>query len=96
VDISVDGGQTWKPAELRTPAYPMAHTRFALPWKWDGTEAVLMSRCTDEVGTVQPTRAEIAKYWNVPNDAQLQIKGLDNSIFPWRVASDGTVHNGLA
>jgi sulfane dehydrogenase subunit SoxC len=96
VDISVDGGQSWKTAELRTPAYPMAHTRFALPWKWDGTEAVLMSRCTDEVGTVQPTRAEIAKYWNVPNDAQLQIKGLDNSIFPWRVASDGTVHNGLA
>ena len=62
----------------------------------DGTEAVLMSRCTDEVGTAQPTRAEIAKYWNVPNDAQLQIKGLDNSIFPWKVASDGTVHNGLA
>jgi sulfane dehydrogenase subunit SoxC len=96
VDVSVDGGQSWKPAELRTPAYPMAHTRFALPWKWDGTETVIMSRCTDEVGTVQPTRAEIAKYWNVPNDAQLQIKGLDNSIFPWRVSSDGTVHNGLA
>ena len=96
VDISVDGGQSWKTAELRTPAYPMAHTRFALPWKWDGTEAVLMSRCTDEVGTVQPTRAEIAKYWNVPNDAQFQVKGMDNSIFPWRVASDGTVHNGLA
>jgi sulfane dehydrogenase subunit SoxC len=96
VDVSVDGGQSWKPAELRTPAYPMAHTRFALPWKWDGTETVIMSRCTDEVGTAQPTRAEIAKYWNVPNDAQLQIKGLDNSIFPWRVASDGTVHNGLA
>jgi sulfane dehydrogenase subunit SoxC len=96
VDLSVDGGQSWKPAELRTPAYPMAHTRFALPWKWDGTETVIMSRCTDELGTVQPTRAEIAKYWNVPNNAQLQIKGLDNSIFPWRVASDGTVHNGLA
>ena len=30
VDVSVDGGQSWKPAELRTPAYPMAHTRFAL------------------------------------------------------------------
>lgn len=96
VDVSVDGGQSWKTAELRTPAHPMAHTRFGLPWKWDGTETVIMSRCTDEVGTVQPTRAEIAKYWNVPNDANLQIKGLDNSVFPWRVASDGTIHNGLA
>ena len=96
VDVSLDGGQSWKPAELRTPAYPMAHTRFGFSWKWDGTESVIMSRCTDEVGTVQPTRAEIAKYWNQPNDAQLQIKGLDNSVFPWRVASDGTIHNGLA
>ena len=96
VDVSVDGGQSWKTAELRTPSYPMAHTRFAFPWKWDGTETVIMSRCTDSVGTVQPTRAEIAKYWNEPNDAKFQIKGLDNSIFPWRVAGDGTVHNGLA
>jgi sulfane dehydrogenase subunit SoxC len=96
VDVSVDGGQSWKAAELRTPALPMAHTRFGFPWKWDGKETVIMSRCTDEIGTVQPTRAEIAKYWNVPNDANLQIKGLDNSVFPWKVASDGTVHNGLA
>ena len=55
-----------------------------------------MSRCTDELGTVQPTRAEIANYWNQPNDSNLQIKGLDNSVFGWRVASDGSVHNGLA
>ena len=96
VDISLDGGQTWTPAELRSPAYPMAHTRFGFHWSWDGKECVIMSRCTDELGTVQPTRAEIAKYWNVPNDKDLQIKGLDNSVFPWRVASDGSVHNGLA
>jgi len=96
VDISTDGGQTWKPAELRTPAYPMAHTRFGFHWKWDGKESVIMSRCTDELGTVQPTRADVAKYWNVPNDSKLVVKGLDNTVFPWRVASDGSVHNGLA
>ena len=28
VEVSTDGGRTWKDAELRTPAYPMAHTRF--------------------------------------------------------------------
>jgi sulfane dehydrogenase subunit SoxC len=96
VDISIDGGQTWTPAELRSPAYPMAHTRFGFHWTWDGKECVIMSRCTDELGTVQPTRAEIAKYWGKPNDSDLQIRGLDNSVFPWRVASDGSVHNGLA
>lgn len=96
VDVSVDGGQTWKAAELRSPAYPMAHTRFGFPWKWDGKETVIMSRCKDDAGTAQPTRAEIAEYWKVPNNADLQIKGNDNSVFPWRIASDGTVHNGLA
>jgi sulfane dehydrogenase subunit SoxC len=74
----------------------MAHTRFGFHWKWDGKECVMMSRCTDELGTVQPSRAEIAKYWDKPNDADLQIRGLDNSIFPWKIASDGSVHNGLA
>jgi hypothetical protein len=48
------------------------------------------------LGTVQPSRAEIAKYWDKPNTADLQIRGLDNSIFPWRVAADGSIHNGLA
>ena len=31
VEISTDGGQNWKLAELRTPSYSMAHTRFAFP-----------------------------------------------------------------
>ena len=68
VEISTDGGQSWKDAELRSPAYPMAHTRFGFHWNWDGKECVLMSRCTDELGTAQPTRAEVAKYWNEPVD----------------------------
>src|SRR5882762_1425341 len=50
VEVSTDGGRTWKDAEFRTPAYRMAHTRFALPWTWDGKECELMSRCTDELG----------------------------------------------
>jgi hypothetical protein len=56
---------------------------------------VLMSRCTDEAGTAQPTRAEVAKYWNEPVE-RTRVRGADNGIQPWRVASDGSVHNGLA
>ena len=95
VEISIDGGQSWKNAELRSPAYPMAHTRFGFHWNWDGKECTLMSRCTDELGTVQPTRADVAKYWNEPLE-KVRIRGADNSVQPWRVASDGSVHNELS
>lgn len=95
VEISTDGGASWKNADLRSPAFPMAHTRFGFHWRWDGQECMLMSRCTDELGTVQPTRADIAKYWNEPVD-KVRIRGADNSVQPWKVASDGSVHNGLA
>jgi len=95
VEISTDGGQHWYDAELRSPAYPMAHTRFGFHWEWDGKECVLMSRCTDEVGTVQPTRPEVAKYWNEPPEKS-RVRGNDNTVQPWKVASDGSVLNGLS
>ena len=94
VEISTDGGRMWKEAELRTPTYRMAHTRFALPWTWDGKECEILSRCTDELGTVQPTRAQVAKYWNEPLTPQFGVKGADNTIQMWKIASDGSVHNG--
>jgi len=50
VEVSCDGGQTWKEAQLRGETHPMAHVRFGMDWKWEGTECVLMSRCIDEVG----------------------------------------------
>jgi len=96
VEVSTDGGRTWKKADLRSPAYPMAHTRFGLHWNWDGTETVLMSRCTDSLGTRQPTPAEVAKYFNKPLDSNYRAPGADNTIQPWKVASDGSVRNGLA
>ena len=95
VEVSTDGGNTWKDAELRTPSHPMAHTRFGFHWRWDGKECELQSRCTDELGTVQPTRAQVAKYWNEPVD-KVRVRGTDNTVFPWRIASDGSVRNGLA
>ena len=76
----------------------MAHTRFGMNWKWEGQECVLMSRCTDELGQVQPTRAQVAKVFNVPPDYYHNhgVPGSDNTIVPWRVATDGSVYNALA
>jgi len=94
VEVSLDGGKTWKETELRSPAYPMAHTRFGFHWRWDGQESVLMSRCTDELGTRQPTPEEVARYFNKP--LGYRAPGTDNTIQPWRVAADGSVQNALA
>ncbi len=100
VDVSTDGGQTYTEAELAGPALPKAHTRFYLPWTWNGEEAVLQSRCTDDKGQVQPTEAQYAKYWGLTRQelyatVQSQL-GHCNWIQAWRVNPDGTVTNGLA
>src|SRR5579872_5320848 len=55
IEVSTDGGATWQNAEFKTAPTPMAHVRFGLSWRWDGKECTLMSRCTDELGTVQPS-----------------------------------------
>src|SRR5665213_2631280 len=41
VDVSVDGGRSWHKAALQAPVLPICHTRFRLPWKWDGKKAIL-------------------------------------------------------
>ena len=96
VEVSTDGGKRWNKAEIKGTAQRMAHARFGYMWNWDGQETELQSRCTDELGQVQPSRAQIAKYWNQPLDATFSVPGLDNSTQPWRIASDGSVHNGNA
>ena len=73
----------------------MAHTRFSFQWNWDGQETELLSRCTDELGQVQPSRAQIAEFFNLPKDP-FRAPGLDNSIQPWRIDRDGSVHNAIA
>ena len=96
VEVSTDGGLSWKDAQFRGTPQRMAHTRFALPWTWNGSESMLMSRCTDELGKVQPTRAQVAKFFGVPMDPSYRVPGRDNSIQTWRVASDGSVHNAYS
>jgi sulfane dehydrogenase subunit SoxC len=96
VEVSTNGGKTWNKAEFKGTPQRMAHTRFGVNWNWDGSETEIMSRCTDEIGQAQPTRAQLAKYWNKPYDATFSVPGLDNSVQPWRIASDGSVTNGNA
>src|SRR6185295_14100830 len=66
VEISTDGGKSWKEAKIQGPVHSKAHTRFTYDWAWNGEEAVFMSRATDETGDVQPTVAELGKNWQIP------------------------------
>ena len=89
VEVSLDGGRNWADAQVQEPALPMALTRFKLPWTWDGSEAVLQSRCIDERGEVQPAMDEVAAFWGeyaAPHG---------NAIQPWQVTADGKVINAL-
>ncbi len=59
VEVSTDGGETWQQAELQEPRLPKAFTRFRLPWKWEGDQVTLISRCQDETGYLQPDVEEL-------------------------------------
>ena len=87
VEITADGGRSWSDARLQEPRLPIAFTRFRLPWRWEGQEAVIASRATDESGYVQPSR-----------EALLEARGSNsgyhfNGIKLWKVQASGIVTN---
>ena len=87
VDVSVDGGRTWRAAQLQEPVLSKCHTRFQFPWRWNGEEAILQSRCIDETGYTQPTREDLVK-----------VRGTNslyhyNAIQSWKVERDGRIRN---
>jgi sulfane dehydrogenase subunit SoxC len=95
VDVSTDGGKTWKEAKLTGPVLPKAHTRFTFDWAWNGEEATILSRCTDDQGEVQPSIAELYKNWGI-EDATKPTRGTHyNAMQPWRIGRDGSVRNAM-
>ncbi|MGE3958572.1 MAG: sulfite dehydrogenase [Vicinamibacterales bacterium] len=86
VEVSTDGGRTWRSAALQEPVLSKAHTRFRYPWHWTGGEAVIMSRAVDESGYVQPTRAELLRQRGVGTPTYHL-----NPITGWVIRADGQV-----
>lgn len=87
VDVSTDGGRTWRDATLQSPVLTRSLTRFRLPWQWDGRESVLQSRAVDEGGHVQPTVKQL-----------VAARGLNsiyhyNAIQSWKIAAGGEITN---
>jgi len=85
VEISTDGGHSWQTAELQAPVLSKCTTRFRYPWKYNGGEALLMSRAVDETGYVQPTRAELVAARGAGTFYHM------NSIRGWKVERGGKV-----
>ena len=88
VDVSVDGGDHWRSAELQEPVLPKALTRFRIPWEWrEGQSAYLQSRAMDETGRVQPSITALRRARGVESIYH------KNSIHTWLVERDGVVVN---
>jgi sulfane dehydrogenase subunit SoxC len=91
VDVTTDGGKTWREATLEGPVMDKCLTRFRLPWDWDGGPAKIASRAVDSTGYVQPTVADIDKVRAIVGFVQH-----NNGVFPWQVTPEGEVKNAIA
>lgn len=87
VDVSVDGGKSWKEARLANVGQDKAISRFYLDHVWDGSEMLLQSRAMDDTGYVQPTKTQLR-----------DVRGLNsiyhnNAIQTWWVKETGEAEN---
>ena len=94
VDVTTDGGRTWKEAQLQEPILPRAHTRFRLLWNWNGEETVIESVCTDERGRKQKRLIDIrAEFGDDPDNWRSSDSPGErfSGTQPWKILRDGSV-----
>ncbi|MFK3737230.1 sulfite dehydrogenase [Massilia sp. TN1-12] len=90
VEVSMDGGASWREARINAPVLHKAQVRFDADWTWDGKPTRIVSRATDDKGFVQPTR-----------EAFVAMMG-ENALFhynaqqTWGIDTEGKVTNVLA
>jgi sulfane dehydrogenase subunit SoxC len=87
VDVSVDGGRSWRAARIEGPVLSKCLTRFNFDWSWDGKPALLLSRAVDETRHIQPTYAELRKVRGTRSIYH------NNAIQTWLVSENGEVKN---
>lgn len=86
-EVSTDGGKSWHTAQLQEPVLSQCHTRFRFGWQWNGDETIIQSRCTDETGSVQPTRAALVAALGVHSFYHY------HAIHSWKIDRQGNVTN---
>jgi DMSO/TMAO reductase YedYZ molybdopterin-dependent catalytic subunit len=70
VEVSTDGGSSWRAAELGTPPGPHAWAPWAIDWDAEPGEHVLCCRAADASGRIQPA----APPWNVGGYANTDVQ----------------------
>ncbi len=90
VDVTTDGGRTWREATVEGPVLDKCLTRFRFPWKWNGAPVSIASRAVDSTGYVQPTVEDIKKVRAITGFVQHH-----NGIFPWSIDASGEVKNAI-
>jgi sulfane dehydrogenase subunit SoxC len=70
VDVSVDGGRTWSPAELQDDLGRWAWRGWSFTWEATAGEHVVCARARDAAGNEQPLEAE----WNVGGYANNSVQ----------------------
>jgi sulfane dehydrogenase subunit SoxC len=87
VDVSLDGGRSWREAKIDGLVLDKACVRFYAEIDWNGDELLLQSRAIDETGYVQPSKADLRKFRGVNSIYH------NNGIQTWHLKRDGEVEN---
>lgn len=76
IDVSTDGGQTWKPAAFVPPWDRYAWRKWTYDWDAAAGSHTLMARATDSLGRVQPTSRAFNRLgyrWNVIHAVKVDV-----------------------
>lgn len=76
VDISTDGGQSWKPATLMGEQHRYAWRRWEHTWEARSGQQTIMARATDSLGRLQPPsrpRDPQGYRWNVIHAVRVNV-----------------------
>ena len=87
VDVSADGGRTWRTARVEGPVLTKCLTRFNIDWNWDGSPAILQARAIDDTGYVQPKGNQLRAVRGTKSIYH------NNAIQSWQIAATGEVSN---
>jgi DMSO/TMAO reductase YedYZ molybdopterin-dependent catalytic subunit len=90
VDVSVDGGNIWKPAKLGKDQSRYAWRLWELDWQAPTGKHTLIARATNAAGQTQPLREEwnpSGYLWNVAQPVEVEVSG--NEVPP---AAEAGVH----
>ncbi|MGZ6784158.1 MAG: sulfite oxidase [Nocardioidaceae bacterium] len=78
VEVTTDGGTTWRPAELEAPVDRFAWRRWTLPWTAEPGPWVISARATDATGRTQP----LEPAWNRGGFANTSLQQVEVLVLP--------------